>query len=132
VPDHLERLDGVERGVALPPGRVDGELVRVEAQRKLMNERLDAALPRREVVGDDQGTSHSACKFRAPLVSSESEAGAAMPLRKTATGSGENFEDFGYYRTVPSSSKIMKTLVVRNGYERYNAKKTSGSWSGQR
>ena len=34
------------------------------AERQLVHERLDAAGPRREVVGDDQGTSHNACQCR--------------------------------------------------------------------
>ena len=38
VPDHFERRSGVEGGVAVPPRRVDGEPVRVEAERQLVNE----------------------------------------------------------------------------------------------
>src|ERR1700722_7241872 len=54
----LEILDGVEGGVAFPLGGVHGELARVQPAGQLVNERLDAALPGREVVGDDQGGSH--------------------------------------------------------------------------
>src|SRR6201999_3102584 len=64
VPDHLERLGGVEGGVAVPLRGVDGELAGVEAQGKLVDERLDAAPPRREVVGDDQRASHDALQCR--------------------------------------------------------------------
>ena len=38
VPDHLERLRGVEGGIAVPLRGVDGELVRVQAQRQLVDE----------------------------------------------------------------------------------------------
>src|SRR5262249_52936987 len=54
VPNYLEWLLRVELRGAVPRGRVDGQPLRREPAGKLVHERLDTALPGREVVGDDQ------------------------------------------------------------------------------
>ena len=56
--DHLERLLGVELGGAAPGRGVDDQRAGRLAHGEVVDELLDAAGPRREVVGDQQGAAH--------------------------------------------------------------------------
>ena len=65
VPQHRERLRGVERGRPRVVGGVDDQRARRLADRELVHEGLDAALARREVVGDEQRAAASLIRVRA-------------------------------------------------------------------